>query len=317
MATSALAVEERAQLGSACSHGGEGPYITLRPEILEAFRDRIDFDGVLIDRTCIAETVPLIRAFLNDRRPRQIVTVNLDFLAIAARDPEFRATINQADLAVADGMPLVWLSHLLGLPLAERVTGNDLVDQCCRVAAERGGSVFLLGAAPGVASKAASHMRQRYPGLKIAGAYSPPFGPLSAEEDQKIVAMIRAARPDVLFVALGAPCQDRWIADHREQLGVPVSIGVGCVLDVLAGVVNRAPAWMQRAGLEWSYRLLQEPSRLWRRYFVDDLPMLGRLTLGALRRRGHAYRSAAAAEREGDPRPTWDRRCDWCFERTN
>jgi exopolysaccharide biosynthesis WecB/TagA/CpsF family protein len=209
-----------------------------------------------------------------------VVTVNLDFLTIADRNPQFEATLNGADLAVADGMPLVWLSRLRGESLCERVAGVELVMESCRVGAELGSKVFLLGAAPGVADAAGQRIEATYPGIQIVGTYSPPIGPLTPQEDRKIVDLVRLAAPDLLFVALGAPRQDLWIREHLAELQVPVAMGVGCVLDLLAGNVRRAPLWMQRSGLEWAFRLVQEPGRLWRRYLLNDLPLLARLTLG-------------------------------------
>ena len=253
-----------------------------RGRIIELRRHRVDLGGTLIDQLDLGTAVERIRGFIGSGAPHQVVTVNLDFLSIAERDPRFRETINGADLAVADGMPLVWLSRLQGQPLPERIAGVDLVNECCRLAAETGAGVFLLGAAPGVAATAGRELQTRYPGLRVAGAYSPPYGPLSAEEDDRIVEMIGAAAPTFLFVAMGAPRQDLWIRTNFDRLGVSVAMGVGCVFDLLAGTVNRAPTWMQRSGLEWSYRLAQEPGRLWKRYFVDDLPVLGRLALHAL-----------------------------------
>jgi N-acetylglucosaminyldiphosphoundecaprenol N-acetyl-beta-D-mannosaminyltransferase len=182
-------------------------------------------------------------------------------------------------------MPLVWVSRLKGQAIPERVTGNALVAECCQRAAEMGSSVFLLGAAEGVGAAAATALRERFPGLRIAGVYSPPFGPLTRKENDRIIRLINAARPSFLFVALGAPRQDLWIAQNRQHLDVPVAMGVGCVLDLLAGNVRRAPQWMQGVGLEWAYRMLQEPQRLWRRYIMDDIPMLGQLVWDALRQR--------------------------------
>src|SRR3954464_13384238 len=237
-------------------------------------RQRVDLGGVLIDRVDLGSAVDRVRGFLRSGKPNQIVTVNLDFVAIARRDEGFRETLNAAEMAVADGMPLVWVSRLSEEPVPERLTGVELVDECCRVAVETDASVFLLGAGPGVADTAADELRRRFPGLRIAGMYAPPFGPLSDGENEHIIQLVRAARPDFLFVALGAPQQDVWIRNNLERLDVPVCMGIGCVLDLLAGVVSRAPVWMQSAGFEWLYRLLQEPSRLWRRYIVDDMPVL-------------------------------------------
>lgn len=244
-------------------------------------RQRLDLFGVLIDHVDSRAAVERIRWFLDTGGAHQIVTVNLDFLYLAERDPGFRRTINEADLAVPDGMPLVWLSRTLGTPLKGRVTGVDLVHESCRIAAEAGIGVFFLGGRPEVAALAAAHAEQRYPGLRVT-SYSPPFGLISPEEDEQIVEMIVRANPGFLFVALGAPRQDVWIRDHKERLGVPVAMGVGCVLDLLAGTVHRAPSWMQSLGFEWSYRLMCEPRRLWRRYLRDDLPHFWRLWFMAL-----------------------------------
>jgi N-acetylglucosaminyldiphosphoundecaprenol N-acetyl-beta-D-mannosaminyltransferase len=237
-------------------------------------RQRLDLGGVLIDRVDVGSAVERIRGFLRSGTLNQIVTVNLDFVAIARRERDFRDTLNGADLAVADGMPLVWASRLTDEPLPQRLTGVERVDECCRVAVETDSSVFLLGAAPGVADEAADTLQQWFPGLRIAGVYAPPFGPLTVEENERILAKINEARPEFLFVALGAPQQDVWIRANRHRLDVPVCMGVGCVLDLLAGIVSRAPSWMQHTGLEWLFRLLQEPGRLWRRYILDDLPAL-------------------------------------------
>jgi N-acetylglucosaminyldiphosphoundecaprenol N-acetyl-beta-D-mannosaminyltransferase len=174
-------------------------------------------------------------------------------------------------------MPLVWLSRLKGQPLPERVAGVDLVHASCRLAAELGRSVFLLGAGTGVSERAAQRLQELYPGLRIAGTYSPPIGTLRRRDNERMVRIIRAAAPDFLFVALGAPRQDLWIREHQPQMQVPVAMGVGCVLDVVAGSVMRAPLWMQNVGLEWAFRLGQEPQRLWRRYLLNDLPMFARL----------------------------------------
>jgi N-acetylglucosaminyldiphosphoundecaprenol N-acetyl-beta-D-mannosaminyltransferase len=250
-------------------------------------RPRIDLGGTLVDRVDREEAVKRISAFLWSGRPHQIVTVNLDFLSIAERDQRFRLLINSSDLAVADGMPLVWLSRLRGEALAERVAGVELVDDSCRIAAQTGHGVFLLGAAPGVAEIAAERLTERHPGLRIVGTYSPDRAALSKrKENERIVRMIQQAKPGFLFVALGAPRQDRWIRAHLQELNVPVSMGVGCVFDLLAGVSSRAPSWMQTAGLEWAYRLVREPRRLWRRYILNDLPLFGRLLLSGRRPAG-------------------------------
>lgn len=232
--------------------------------------------GVAIDAITRAEALARLDRFVHEGRPRQVVTVNLDFLRLAQRDEPFRAALDSADLVVADGMPVVWLSKLSGTALPERVAGVDLFDDCARLAAARGYRVFLLGAGPGVANEAAAVLQRRHPGLVIAGTIAPPSWPFLAETDAAMVEAVRAARPAMLFVALGAPRQELWIAAHLHELGVPVCVGVGGSFDLLAGRLRRAPGWMQRAGLEWLFRLGQEPGRLWRRYLLGDLPLLAR-----------------------------------------
>lgn len=245
---------------------------------IEVERPRVQLGYTAIDQVDFDQAVERIRDFVWSARPHQVVTVNLDFLSIADRNPEFRQTINESDLAVADGMPLVWLSRLRGEPLPERVTGVDLVDACCDIAHETEQSVFLLGAAPGIAQAAAQALEARHPGLRVV-AYTPPMGPMKRKEEQRVLRMIQLASPAFLFVALGAPRQDLWIRTHLAELNVPVAMGVGCVFDLLAGTSNRAPSWMQAIGLEWAFRLVREPRRLWRRYLLNDLPLFVRLLL--------------------------------------
>jgi N-acetylglucosaminyldiphosphoundecaprenol N-acetyl-beta-D-mannosaminyltransferase len=244
----------------------------------------VELLGTTIDRLGHEEAIAAIEAFVITRTPRQVATINLDFLRIASRDQGFAATLRAADLALADGMPLVWASRLAGSALPHRIAGIDLVDAICDRGSSLGWSVFLLGAAPGIAQSASGAMLRRHPGLRIAGVYSPPHGEWDDLEEKRIRDHITNAKPDILLVALGAPRQDVWIAANKGRLGVPVSVGVGCTFDVLAGDKPRAPRWMQRIGLEWAFRLITEPGRLWRRY-LGDLPTFGRLMFSALRTR--------------------------------
>jgi N-acetylglucosaminyldiphosphoundecaprenol N-acetyl-beta-D-mannosaminyltransferase len=245
-------------------------------------RERVELGGIFVDRVDLGSAVDRIDGFLRSGASHQVVTVNLDFLAIARQNSLFSHTLNRAHLAVADGMPLVWLSRIRGQTLPERVTGVDLVDECCRLAIRANRGVFLLGAGPGVAATAARTLETRFPGLQIAGTYSPPVGAISRRENDRIVRTIRSSQPGFLFVALGAPRQDLWIRANLARLEVPVAMGVGCVFDVLAGGADRAPTWMQRAGLEWAYRLSREPGRLWRRYLLQDAPLMGHLVIQSL-----------------------------------
>ncbi len=227
--------------------------------------------GVPFDNVTIDGAVERIIAMVCKRRPHYVVTANVDFLVQAREDVELRRILLEADLVLCDGTPLVWASRLLGNPLRERVAGSDVVPRLIRKASDHGHSIFLLGAGEGVAGEAAERLRRQYPSLIIAGHHSPPFSALLEMDHEETVKRIREANPDVLLVSFGCPKQEKWIAMHYRSLGVPVVIGVGATLDFLANRVRRAPLWMQRCGMEWSYRLMQEPRRLFRRYANDIL----------------------------------------------
>ncbi|MCA9924861.1 MAG: WecB/TagA/CpsF family glycosyltransferase, partial [Anaerolineales bacterium] len=228
--------------------------------------------GVPIDDLTPAEALNRLEMFIENGRAtgknHQIATVNADFVVKAMSDPELRGILLESDMATADGMPLVWGARKLGVQLQDRVTGADMVPALSQRAAEKGYSIYFLGAAPGVAARAAEILQAQNPGLKIAGIYSPPKSSL-LEMDTSVVDRVRAAKPDILLVAFGNPKQEKWIAMHRHNLSVPVMIGVGGTFDFIVGKTKRAPVWMQRAGLEWLFRLLHEPRRLWKRYVVD------------------------------------------------
>jgi N-acetylglucosaminyldiphosphoundecaprenol N-acetyl-beta-D-mannosaminyltransferase len=213
-----------------------------------------------------------------------VCTGNLDHLVTLQQDSEFRAAYQEADLVLADGMPIVWISRLgRGPGLKERVAGSDLFWELARESQQSGLRLFFLGGSPGSAQRAADAVQLRYPAARVCGIYCPPFETFNTKQEQeRIRTLIQAARPDVLMVGLGAPKQEKWILAHRERLGVPVSIGVGGSFEMAGGVISRAPRWMQRVGLEWVHRLLQEPGRMWKRYICRDLPLFVRLVLGAL-----------------------------------
>jgi len=237
---------------------------------------RVNIDGLLFDDVTMDEATARIVELAKMRdQPRYVCTGNLDHLAIAAEDVEFRRAYENADLVVADGAPVVWLARLGGAPLRERVAGSDLFWNLGPASAEHGIRLFLLGGAPGAADVAKAILELRYPGAQVVGTCCPPVTRFGTREVQdRIAEVIRSAKPDVLLVALGAPKQEKWIAANKDRVGVPVAIGVGAAFDMASGIVQRAPRWMQTWGLEWSYRFAQEPRRLFRRYFVRDLPHL-------------------------------------------
>ena len=220
--------------------------------------------GIRLHAVTTAETLAWIEAAIAARTPRQICTANPEFLIAAQRDRAFFDLLNRADLVLPDGVGLLWAARWLGSNLPERVAGSDLIDRVAERAAQMGWGLYFLGAREGVAQKTAEILRARYPGLKIAGAFG---GSPRIEEEDEIVKRVKAARPEVLFVAYGAPIQDKWIARNQAQLGVPVSMGVGGAFDFVAGVAQRAPRWMQRAGVEWLHRLGRQPWRA-RRIFT-------------------------------------------------
>lgn len=246
---------------------------------------RVDVDGLLFDDVSMDEATARIVELARMRdRPRYVCTGNLDHLAIAAADDEFRRAYEGADLVVADGAPVVWLSKLSGEPLRERVAGSDLFWTLGRASAEHGITLFFLGGVPGAAEAAQRELEARYPGVRVVGIYCPPFETFATPEEQdRIVAEVRKASPDVLLVAFGAPKQEKWIAKTKDRLGVPVSIGVGGSFEMAAGMLKRAPVWMQRAGLEWAFRFAQQPRRLFDRYILRDVPHLGKAAVRAAR----------------------------------
>jgi N-acetylglucosaminyldiphosphoundecaprenol N-acetyl-beta-D-mannosaminyltransferase len=215
-----------------------------------------------------------------------LVTANLDFLRRHARDLEARALYAGADLVVADGMPLLWAARLQGDRLPERVAGSSLISPIAERAAREGRGLYLLGGEPAVNARAAEVLRERSPALRIVGASSPMVGsPPSADELAGLRADVAAARPDILLVAMGSPKQEHVIRALRAALPACWMIGVGASFGFVAGTLRRAPVWVQRIGLEWCWRMVQEPRRLVRRYLVEDLPFSGEVFARSLARR--------------------------------
>lgn len=200
----------------------------------------------------------------------------------AQQNPSFKDVLNAADLVVPDGMPLVWLARRHGYPLARRVYGPDLMQAFC---GKTGGRYrhFFYGGAPRVPDRLIQVLAQRF-GIGIAGAYSPPFRPLREEEEEEIVALIHRAAPDILWVGLSTPKQELWMHEHRARVRVPVIVGVGAAFDFLTGRVKQAPFWMREHGLEWLFRLIQEPRRLWRRYLIYGSKFAWQVSLEFLKR---------------------------------
>jgi N-acetylglucosaminyldiphosphoundecaprenol N-acetyl-beta-D-mannosaminyltransferase len=227
----------------------------------------VDILGVLVSPVSMNEAVRSIAGWVEARTPTYVTVTPAHAVMEAYRDPEFRRIVNAGGLTTPDGMSIVWLLRLQGHRNVERVYGPDLMLELCREGIARGFRHYLFGAAEGVAAALANRLGDLLPGIHIAGTFSPPFGPVSdEEEDQATVTMINDARPDVVWVGLSTPKQERWMAAHLGRIEAPVMIGVGAAFDFLSGAKPQAPRWMQRTGLEWLFRLATEPRRLWPRY---------------------------------------------------
>jgi N-acetylglucosaminyldiphosphoundecaprenol N-acetyl-beta-D-mannosaminyltransferase len=246
---------------------------------IEAF-DRVDLDGTGIDRITEAEVVAVVRDALHHGRGGRIITPNVDILRRAQTDPEAREHLDDADLIVADGMPLIWASKLGGTPLPERVAGSSLIWSLSAGLGKDGRSIFVIGGAPenDGAARAADRLAGDCPGLRVAGTLCPDYGfekdPIAYDQ---FCSKVVDARPDLVFVGLGFPKQERMIARLRTALAQSWFIGCGAAVNFVAGDVSRAPRWMQRSGLEWAHRLGTEPRRLASRYLRHDAPYALRL----------------------------------------
>jgi len=241
--------------------------------------ERVNVLGVGVSATTVADVLAQIDAWVATGANRYVCVTGVHGVMESQRDPALRDIHNRAGLVVPDGMPLVWLSWLSGHGFVERVYGPDLMLACCAASVPRGYRHYLYGGAADVPERLAARLQERFPGLKIAGTWSPPFRELSAAEEQDVIDRITLAKPDIVWVGLSTPKQERWMARYVERLPVPVLIGVGAAFDLHAGLKKQAPRWMQPIGLEWLFRLATEPRRLWRRYLINNPWFVWRLLL--------------------------------------
>jgi N-acetylglucosaminyldiphosphoundecaprenol N-acetyl-beta-D-mannosaminyltransferase len=239
--------------------------------------------GVRLDAAQIPDVIAHMESWIAIRGSCQYVAVtDMHSLMQAHRSPDFKGVLSAAALAVPDGFPLAWLGRRKGFPVRRRVYGPELIERFCGVTAAKNYRHFFYGGGPGVAADLACRFAEHFPGLQVAGSCCPPFRPLTEQEDADIVARINAARPDVVWVGLGAPKQEQWMFEHRERLQAPVLVGVGAAFDFHTGRVAQAPRWMREHGLEWLFRLAHEPRRLWRRYLIYGPQFVGLVLMESL-----------------------------------
>lgn len=226
--------------------------------------------GVAVSAINPEMAIETIERWIDAHEQHYVCVTGVHGVMESQKDEQLRRIHNQAGLVTPDGMPLVWLSRIKGYSFVKRVYGPDLILALCARSADTGHRHYFYGGAPGVPDQLATTLSNKYPGLQIAGAYSPPFRPLSAQEKEKVIRDIEQSNADIVWVGLGTPKQEKWMAEFLPRLQVPVLIGVGAAFDFHTGRKPQAPSWMQRAGLEWLFRLVTEPRRLWQRYLYNN-----------------------------------------------
>lgn len=236
---------------------------------------RMKFLNTHVDNLTMGEAIQEIDRLIQEKNHSYVVTPNMDHIVLMESDDLFKEIYDNADLVLTDGKPLLWIAKKQGTPIKEKVSGSDLFPEMCKLAAQKGYSIYILGAAEGVAAKAAENLVSKYESLKIAGTYSPPIGfDKDSEEVQQIIDMINESNADILAVALGSPKGEKFIYRIRENICVALSISIGATIDFEAGNVKRAPKWMSDVGLEWLFRITQDPGRLIKRYWNDAVKII-------------------------------------------
>lgn len=236
---------------------------------------KIQFLNISVDNITTNIALEKISFLVENTTQSYVVTPNVDHIIMVEKDQEFKEIYENASLVLTDGQPLIWISKYFGTPIVEKISGSDLFPKICAVAAEKGYSMFFLGAAKGVADKAAMNLLDLHPNINIVGTYSPTFGfEKNEEEIAGIINLINSKKPDILILALGSPKQEKFYYKYKEKINVPVALALGASVDFAAGNIKRAPHWMSKNGFEWLYRLYKEPKRLFKRYIIDDTKIL-------------------------------------------
>jgi exopolysaccharide biosynthesis WecB/TagA/CpsF family protein len=262
---------------------------------------RVDVLGFEVERLGLDETAARLAVSVREGKQVHHVSLNASKLVESRRDAQLATVVRDADIVSADGQSIVWAARLLGDPVPERVAGVDLMFRLLDLAERERLGVFVLGAMPDVLNQAIQNLQTSYPELRIVGSRD---GYFDDDESDQICDAINAADPAIVLIAMSSPRKEYWAHTHRRRLNAPLLIGVGGAIDIVAGVTSRAPRWMQRAGLEWAFRLLQEPRRLGRRYVVTNLRFMGLVSAALLRRVFRRSVPAAVPERLAQKRPT-------------
>ena len=279
------------------------PVVFLRKEMLrpvattKTAHPRVNILGVGVSAIDLPRAVGTIESWIATRSRNYVCTATVHGIVECQHDEKLRRIYNSAGLVTPDGMPLVWLGRWKGFPRVGRVYGPDLMLSVYERSVPAGYKHFLYGGGDGVVEKLRRRLEERFPGLNIVGTHAPPFGAATPLEDEKVLRAIDATKPDAIWIGLGTPKQDRWMAAHLGRLNAPVLIGVGAAFDFHAGVKKQAPLWMRQAALEWLFRLFSEPRRLWRRYLLGNPQFLFWLLLQTFRLKQYTIEAA------GDPRP--------------
>ncbi len=233
------------------------------------------FLNTFVSNITMNDAINEIEQMITENKKSYIVAINVDVIMKLEKDEKLKKITDNADMVIADGKPLIWISKMKKKPIVEKISGSDLIPELCKVANDKGYSVFILGGKDGIALEAKNKLEQQYKKLKVVGTYAPPMNfENDKKELKKINSMINESKPDLLFVCFGCPKQEKWIYDNINKYNAKVSICAGATVDFLAGNIKRAPKWMSNCGLEWFYRFLHEPKRLFKRYFIDDIKII-------------------------------------------
>jgi N-acetylglucosaminyldiphosphoundecaprenol N-acetyl-beta-D-mannosaminyltransferase len=228
-----------------------------------------------VNNVNMQEAISGIEDMIEDGKKHYVVAINVDVVMKIEDDAYLKDITDKADMVLVDGKPLIWISKWHKKPIKAKISGSDLVPILCKIAAKKGYSIFIIGGKDGIAEQAKNNLEEKHHGINIVGTYAPPLGfEKNQEELDKINALISKAHPDLLIACFGCPKQEKWIFENYHKYDAKVSICAGATVDFLAGNVKRAPKWMSDHGLEWFYRFLQEPRRMFKRYFVEDLKIL-------------------------------------------